>query len=426
MDKKATKEHMQIGKELKKLVSIFNTAGFSLYLVGGGVRDFYLGRKGYDIDVATDVMRLFKKTIPTGIKHGTITIRFMGCNIECTTMRRDAKYTDGRHPDSVEYGTSIIEDLSRRDFTMNAIAASLPLGEIIDPYGGREDIKKGLIRSVGSAKMRFEEDGLRPIRAIRFASQLGFRIEDETLNAIPASLEKVSSVSIERFLDELNKMLKAKYLHLGFSLMRRLKISQIFIPELEKLKEEDFDSLLVAIDFIDSTFPLLRLSLICYWIYREGKKKIEIIKSMLKRLKYPNKTIEEVLHLLQHCDFDIDELNTDSSLRFFLKDAGGENVQNIFTLKKAIVKALDTDFSLSLKEIENIEERICAMMEDAPPLSIKDLAINGGDLLEIGIKPGPILGAILSYLLDAVIKEPKNNTKEILLTLAKNYSIENV
>lgn len=424
MSEKEQKESINIERDLIALSSIFANAGFSLYLVGGWVRDFYLNRKNYDIDVATDakpedVIRLFRKTIPTGIKHGTVTIRFRKRSIECTTMRKDEDYIDGRHPDRVVYGSSIVEDLARRDFTMNAMAASLPSGEIIDPYHGKDDIKKGLIRAVGSPLMRFAEDGLRPIRAIRFASQLGFKIEDETLKAIPQSLNKVKLISIERFSDELNKIICAKHFDVGASLMRYLKIFEIFIPQLDGMKEDEFNNLLKAVANIDEKKHLLRLSLICYWVYKENEKKVEIINSMLKSLKYPNKTIEEVLHLILYCNFDETKMNTAPLLRFFLKDVGKEYVRDIFILKKAIIKTTSKNAPFDLEYIDSIEANIHSILKENPPLTIKELAINGSDLLKNGIKEGATLGEILIYLLDMVIKEPEKNQKDILLKESK-------
>ena len=181
----ANKNTLKLPELLKDFGKVFSSAGFKAYLVGGAVRDMFMKKPAHDWDVATnatpqDVIKLFKFVVPTGIEHGTVTVHYKGVEIEVTTFRTEAGYSDGRHPDSINYAATIEEDLARRDFTMNAIAASLEDGSVVDPYGGQEDIKKKLIRTVGQAHERFMEDGLRPVRALRFASKLGFSIENNT------------------------------------------------------------------------------------------------------------------------------------------------------------------------------------------------------------------------------------------------------
>lgn len=422
-------DKIDVQKDLLALSKIFNNAGFSLYLVGGALRDMYLGRRNYDTDVATDakpedVVRLFRRTIPTGIKHGTVTIRYRGNNIECTTLRREAGYSDARHPDLVEYGSSITDDLSRRDFSMNAIAASLPDGTIIDPYNGRKDIANGIIRAVGEPLMRFSEDGLRPMRAIRFASQLGFQIEEQTLQAIPLSLERMRNVSVERFQDEFNKMLRGKYFSRAMLLMHQTGVMQLFLPKLCKLSETDLSDMLDSISFLPEDALTLKLSLIAYWIYEqerkqgtEQKERLAELETMLKTLKYPNKVTEDVLRNVEQCNFAIEALKTQADIRRFLKRIGPNNVSDIFSLKKAITPS-------SLHDVHRLESEVGAILKNSPVLSIKELAIDGKDLLDFGISKGPKIGKILSNLLDDVIEEPSLNTREQLMQrVKKNYSM---
>ena len=217
---------------------VFEDYGFKAYLVGGAVRDIFLNKPCSDWDVATnakpeDVMKMFKFVVPTGIAHGTVTVHFMKQEIEVTTFRTESDYSDGRHPDKIEYAATIEEDLSRRDFTMNAIAVDLKDGSIVDPFGGRKDIKKKIIRTVGNAHERFMEDGLRPVRALRFASQLNFSIEKKTyLEIFKEDIQKKSfSISIERFRDEFMKMMKSQYPSIGLKLMEETGILNLFIPE---------------------------------------------------------------------------------------------------------------------------------------------------------------------------------------------------
>jgi len=418
-------ESISVSKDLISLAHIFNKAGFSVYLVGGALRDSYLKRNVCDIDIATDatpydVIKLFRRTIPTGIKHGTVTISFRGRMIECTTLRRDEDYEDGRHPDKVVFGNSIIEDLARRDFTMNAIAATLPDATIIDPYGGREDIKKRIIRAVGVATKRFEEDALRPIRAIRFSSQLGFKIEEQTLKAIPAIVPKMKRLSIERFQDEFNKMIMGSYFEGAFTLMFDANIFSIFIPELHILQKDDKELLLKAISNIAPTSHILRLSIICYCIAnKQPQSYIEKIRSILKRLKYSNNIIFHILHILSYCYYDIEKLDCKVKMRFFIKDAKKEYIQDIFMLKKAL--AFNKS---SLYNIETIEKNIKALMLEDFPHNIKELCIKGDDLLSIGIKKGPIIGQLLNKLLDIVLEEPSKNNKDVLIKIALKMASE--
>ena len=223
---------------LKDFGSVFSEAGYKAYLVGGAVRDMYMKVPAHDWDVATnatpqDVIKLFKFVVPTGIEHGTVTVHFKGNEIEVTTFRTEAGYSDGRHPDSINYAATIEEDLARRDFTMNAIAASLQDGEIVDPYGGQEDIKKGHIRTVGNPHERFMEDGLRPVRALRFASKLNFSIENNTYSEIfkKEILEKAASISIERFRDEFEKIMTSPRPSVGLKLLEETGLMKIFLPE---------------------------------------------------------------------------------------------------------------------------------------------------------------------------------------------------
>jgi tRNA nucleotidyltransferase/poly(A) polymerase len=206
MNARGALQFFPLSDALKKLYAIFSGHGFEAYLVGGAVRDSFLGKTASDYDIATNasprqVMRLFPRVIPTGIAHGTVTVLFMASRFEVTTFRKESAYTDGRHPDAVLFDGTIEDDLSRRDFTMNAVAVNLKDGTVVDPFDGRADIKKKIIRTVGSPFERFTEDGLRPIRAIRFSACLGFEIDVPTLESIPLTYNNIKSISIERFRD---------------------------------------------------------------------------------------------------------------------------------------------------------------------------------------------------------------------------------
>jgi len=228
---------------LKETAALFDARGREVCLVGGAVRDMLRGKKAKDWDLATDappeeVMDIFRnakprgKVIPTGIKHGTVTVIYKGHNMEVTTYRTEAGYTDGRRPDKVLYASNIEEDLSRRDFTMNAVALRLPNGKKIDPFGGEKDIKAGIIRCVGDPAARFSEDGLRPLRAVRFAAQLSGKLDPLTAAAIPNVLETCARVSAERVRDEIEKIILSDKPSRAFLLMEQTGLLRLFLPEL--------------------------------------------------------------------------------------------------------------------------------------------------------------------------------------------------
>ncbi|GHV84675.1 hypothetical protein AGMMS50230_02830 [Spirochaetia bacterium] len=230
--------NLRLAPVLKEIAAVFSSAGKEVYLVGGAVRDLLLGRASADWDLATnarpeEVTALFKRVIPTGIKHGTVTIRHKGTSIEVTTFRTESEYSDGRRPDEVRYAAAIEEDLSRRDFTMNAAAVKLPEGILVDPFNGQSDIKRRLIRCVGKAEERFAEDGLRPMRAVRFAAQLGFNLEEKTLLAIPGALPTTAMVAAERIREELDKTLASASPQTGLVIMEETGLLKFILPELE-------------------------------------------------------------------------------------------------------------------------------------------------------------------------------------------------
>ncbi len=224
--------------DLKKFIKTFNDAGFQCYLVGGCVRDLILGHDIYDYDFATDakpreVIKLFKRVIPTGVKHGTVTVLVRGMDFEVTTFRADGKYVDGRRPEEVHFATSLEEDVKRRDFTINGLAYDFNEDRIIDHVGGRDDLERGIIRTIGSPMERFSEDGLRTFRACRIASKLNFDIETATLKAIEKTHDVARQVSVERIKDELMKLLESPKPSVGLEYMRTTGILKLFLPELD-------------------------------------------------------------------------------------------------------------------------------------------------------------------------------------------------
>lgn len=453
---------VKIPEELLKIGGIFRKNGFKAYLVGGAVRDMILGKKGHDYDLATNatpkqVMGIFKKVIPTGIAHGTVTIHIFGMQIETTTFRTEADYTDGRHPDSIKFATTIEEDLSRRDFTMNAIAADLESGELTDPFDGQKDIRNKIIRTVGEPQERFAEDGLRPVRAVRFSGQLGFSIEEKTLAALsePEVLKKTASISVERFRDEFCKMLLCERPSDSLKLLEKTGILNIFIPEFaicRNCSQKDSrgfhefdvaDHILYACDGAQKGNLEVKLAAFYHDIGKPECRTTEIVdgeervhfhghetKSAQKALasmtalKFPNETIKNVVHLVQEHMFYYEHSWSDAAVRRFIIRVKPENIENLFALRLADIYGMHRtplkEGSPAWNILLEFRKRIESVLEKKSALGIKDLAVNGRDLMQEGIPSGKAMGMILNELFETVTESPAMNEKEKLLALAKN------
>ena len=455
--------HIKIPDILKKMNEIFVQHGYKAYLVGGAVRDMLMGKEPHDWDVTTDatpeqVMSIFRKVIPTGIAHGTVTVHFMKNEIEVTTFRTESDYSDGRHPDKVEYTGNIEEDLSRRDFTINAIASYLGDGTITDPFHGRDDIKRKVIRTVGNPLERFSEDGLRPVRAVRFSAQLGFEIERETLKAIsePEILKKTFGISLERFRDELLKLMKAEKPSAGLKLMEESGILDIFIPEFKKCRgciQGDFrgyhqfdvlDHLFYACDGAPASKQNVRLAALFHDIgkpdvkrviptpqgdqftfYNHEAKSQQITKEILFRLKFSNAEIANICHLVVNHMFNYTQDWTDAAVRRFLAKVQAENLEDLYDLRLADIYGMNNapvrgQDSRTIALLNELKDRISKETEKNSVLSLKQLAVNGKDLMKNGISAGKDLGFVLNQLLETVLEDPSQNEKEQLIKIALN------
>lgn len=468
---------MKLPDLLKAFGKTFSDAGFKAYLVGGAVRDMIMKVPAHDWDVATnatpqDVIKLFKFVVPTGIEHGTVTVHYKGCEIEVTTFRTESGYSDGRHPDSVNYAATIEEDLARRDFTMNAIAASLADGVIVDPYGGQDDIKKKLIRTVGEAHERFMEDGLRPVRALRFAAKLGFSIENHTYSEIFKQdiLKKVTSISIERFRDEFEKIMKAPKPSVGLKMMEESGILALFIPEFGVCRgciQSDYrafhkfdvlDHLFYACDGAPADKLNVRLAALFHDIGKPAAKKVQkemvldgdkndgskkeietitfynhesfsekIAEKILVRLRFPNETVHNVCHLVKEHMFHYESNWSDAAVRRFIVRVKAECLEDLYDLRLADMygmynEKVDVRYSASVSLLQELDERVKKELEKKTVLSLKSLAVNGRDLMAAGIPAGKELGRILNELLDCVLEDPEMNERERLLETAKKIS----
>lgn len=441
----------KVDKKLTELSTIFKENGFSLYLVGGAVRDFLLEKNNFDFDFTTDatpedIIKIFpKKTIPTGIKHGTVTLLFKGDQYEITTFRADGDYEDGRHPETVSFVQDLNTDLVRRDFTINAFAVNLENGKIIDICDGEKDLKEGIIRAIGNPFDRFNEDALRMMRAIRFSSQLGFSIEENTLNAISSLKENILKVSPERIKVELFKLIDGKDAANAIETMRITGLLQLILPELDDCYgvmqggyHKDTDVYHHSVKALKAATEMnysltVKIAALLHDIGKPSTKAFktetsfsfhrheivgsQMVETILKRLKCSNKEVEDITLLVREHMFHYESEWTDSALRRFIKRVGMEYVPFVIELNTCDNVALNGKYSLS--RIQELRSRIDA--EVNTPFSVKDLAINGKDLMEIGISPGPKLGSTLNYLLDRVVDAPSLNNLETLKKIAREY-----
>ena len=460
---------------LKEFGKVFSDAGYKAYLVGGAVRDMFMKVSAHDWDVATnatpqDVIKLFKFVVPTGIEHGTVTVHFKGTEIEVTTFRTETGYSDGRHPDSVNYAATIEEDLARRDFTMNAIAASLEDGTVVDPYGGEEDIKHCVIRTVGNAHERFMEDGLRPVRAVRFAAKLGFSIEKDTYSEIfkKEILEKAASISIERFRDEFEKIMRTPRPSDGLKLLEETGLMKIFLPEFLVCRgcvQSDYrafhefdvlDHLFYACDGAPEDKLNVRLAALFHDIGKPAAKKIiketvldgdkndgskkeietitfynhdalgeKITRQLMIRLKFSNEMIDNVCHLVKEHMFHYESSWSAAAVRRFIIRVKPECMDDLYDLRLADMygmhnEKIDVRYSASVALLLELKERVKVELEKKTALSLKSLAVNGRDLMEMGVPSGKLLGQILNELLDCVIEDPAMNSREALLKTAES------
>ena len=448
--------NIHIPRDLVDFAKIFREAGHEAWFVGGAVRDSLLGRNVSDYDLATDasperVLQLFRKVIPTGIKHGTVTVLWKGRAIETTTFRVEEGYSDGRHPDLVRFGITIEEDLGRRDFTINAMAWDPLESRLADPFGGRKDLEARLIRAVGEATERFDEDGLRLLRALRFAAQLDFIVEESTLAAIGARRDRLNSVSPERVRDEFSKMLSSPRPSLALKLMEETGLLAIVLPELAAARGVEqkgmhlfdvLDHLYLATDSVQNRIEL-RLAALFHDIGKPGTKAIgpdgiatfyrheelstKMTEAILRRLRYPNDLIAGVCHLIHEHMFHYEDNWSDAAVRRFVARTGTSNLDALLALRIADGSAM-TGHAVDPRSLDPLRRRVEAIIAAEEALSIKDLAIDGNDLAELGIPRGPVMGRMLSEILEAVIEDPDLNEgarlREIAIRMMAKHGLK--
>ncbi len=429
---------------LSEFVNTFNKHGYECYLIGGSVRDLILGYEIYDYDFATNatpeqVIKLFRRVIPTGIKHGTVTVLVKEHEFEVTTFRSEGKYLDGRRPEKIHYAESLDEDVMRRDFTINGMAYDLKTNEIIDHVGGIEDLNKGIIRTIGNPVERFSEDGLRSFRACRFAAKLGFVIEDETFSAIGKTLDISAMVSSERIRDELIKLLAAARPSIGFEYMRKSGLLKLWLPELESCYDINQNRFHVHDIYYHSLYscdaapvekPLVRLAALLHDIGKVGTRRMgedgdytfynhevigaRLVRKIMKRLKFSNNECEAVNNLVINHMFHYTDDWSDGAVRRFMRKVGVENIPDLFELREA--DRIGNGSRTGLPEpIMKLQNRIESVIEAENAITVRDLKIDGNIIMSsFDLKPGPIIGKILHELLEIVLDHPDMNTEEIL------------
>jgi len=455
-----TKSHFIIPKEVSKVTEALETAGFEAYLIGGCVRDLFIGKNPKDWDVTTnakpeEIVSLFPDTFYEN-NFGTVGVVAKEEDggevdpslkvIEVTPYRLESEYSDGRRPDKVHFSDKLEDDLKRRDFTINAIALRIKdakgnySDEVVDLFEGKKDLQKGIIRTVGVPHERFIEDGLRILRAVRLATELEFTIEPETEKAIVAHAHLLKNISAERIRDEFSKIISSPRPMWGIELCRKLQLLSHIIPELEEgigatqrgehiydvyehslrtlehanKKNYSFDIKLAALLHDIGKPPTRRLDKVknIYTFYGHDVVGARIAKKILERLKFPGKTIETVEKLVRwHMFFSDTEQITLSAVRRMIRNVGPEHIWDLMN-----VRICDRIGTGRPKESPYRLRKYRAMLEEAmrDPVSVSQLKIDGGGLKKLGIEPGPAMGFILHALLEEVLDDPsKNNEKHL-------------
>lgn len=436
---------VKINKSISEIFSVLKRNGYEAYVVGGCVRDSVLGRKPSDWDIATDakpqdVKTLFEKTVDTGLKHGTVTVLMNDEAYEVTTFRIDGRYEDGRRPSAVEFTRNIEEDLRRRDFTMNALAWNEERG-IVDPFGGVKDIRSRIIRAVGIPGERFREDALRMLRAIRFAATLDFEIHDETLKAIAENRRLIKNVSGERIRDELTGILTSQKPD-KFILLKDTGLLEIILPEVNacfKTPQHNphhiynvGEHTIKAVESAERDF-IFRWTMLLHDVgkavtrstdakgidhyYGHARKSEEISRGILRRLRFDNKSADRILRLIRNHDRQI--IPREKYVARAVNIVGEDIFLDLMKVKRADTLGKNpVEINQKLQNTDLVEKIYLKMKEEGRCLSLSDLAVDGKDLIELGLKEGEDVGRVLNLLLNKVFANPRLNDKKTLLEIA--------
>lgn len=437
---------IKLPEAVRNIIRTLQEAGYEAWAVGGCVRDSILGRVPDDWDITTSarpeqVKAIFKKTVDTGIQHGTVTVLWNRTGYEVTTYRIDGEYEDSRHPKEVLFTASLREDLRRRDFTINAMAYNEEAG-LVDIFGGMEDIRAKKIRCVGDPVERFSEDALRMMRAVRFSAQLGYEIEEQTEAAICRLSPSLEKISAERIRTELVKLLLSPHPGL-LKVCRRTGMTAVFLPEFDRMMETGQNNPHHCYNVGEHTIrameaaepeKTLRLALLFHDMGKpetkaaDGEgidhfrghelKSAEMARGVMRRLKFDNNTIDRVVRLVRAHDVKIEP--GQKYMRRALNRLGEDLFPELFAVKEADLAA-QSDYRRAEKQAELLAMRADyeAVLKSKACVSLRDLAVNGKDLIAAGAAPGKGIGETLQKLLEEVLEEPERNTREYLLGRVK-------
>lgn len=433
---------IQLPDKVSYVIKELENAGYEAYAVGGCVRDSILGREPDDWDITTSarpeqVKQVFFRTIDTGIQHGTVTVMIDRQGFEVTTYRIDGEYEDSRHPKEVIFTSNLVEDLKRRDFTINAMAYNDRAG-LIDAFDGMSDIERKCIRCVGKAEERFDEDALRIMRAVRFSAQLGYEIADETKLAIRKIAPNLKNISAERIQTELIKLIKSPhpdYLRIAYE----TGITAVMLPEFDKAMQTEqhnpHHQYTVGEHILHCMLGTppdknLRLAALLHDLgktetrttdengidhfYNHAKVSREMAHDILRRLRMDNDTITRVSRLVEYHDYNIPL--TRQAVRKAIHKIGEEYMEDLLALKEADMLAQSLhQREEKRKKLATLKQLYHEIMDAKECVSLKTLAVNGRNLIEIGIKPGRQLGSILNVMLQDVLENPAHNTADYLM-----------
>ena len=390
-----------------EIIKTLERAGFEARYVGGCVRDTLLNRPIHDWDIASqalpeDVMHLFAHCVPTGLKHGTVTVLLDGVSAEVTTYRLDGAYHDGRHPDGVRFVRSLADDLARRDFTINAMAYNEQEG-IVDLFGGMDDIRSGIIRCVGNPADRFAEDALRMLRAVRFSAQLGYDIDKDTAAAIEELAGTIAAVSKERIHTEIGKTIMSSHPEY-IEKACRLGITPVVFGEFDRIDDKELSYKLIKKMPMQIAF---RYAALLFAAGEQGTRR------MLRELKLDNATVDLAVILVKYHGIQLTE--DEYIIRCTASKTGADRLHDILKFEKLFYETAGDTVSAHMAAEE---DRILSLIEARKEcLSIHELAINGSDLISMGMQPGRQLGIMLDQCLEHVLAAPEDNTYDTLKEL---------
>ncbi len=432
----SSREHRLLGLVppvfVRELAQRLEDAGYEVWAVGGVIRKALAGgdpgavgtgqpdRSDWDLATSAkpeEVQGLFRRTVPIGVDHGTVGV--LGSDevmYEVTTFRRDVQ-TDGRHA-VVEFTDSIDEDLSRRDFTINAIAWRIIGGALLDPHGGEEDLRRGLLRAVGDPEQRFAEDYLRVLRGIRFAGTLALEVEPETEHALRDAVPHLDRLSAERVRDELLKTLAADQPSATLRMYGEVGVFEVWYPELSGAAlQESWPPLLASIDRLRPARTLLRVARLCMAETAEAESLPDRAERLLDRLRFSNADVRRVSDLVRHFSSMPAPLDSDAALREWLAEATGSTWRDAVRIRAAEARVRGSEEHQ--RSLAFVWRRLHGQVLSRAPLLLSDLQIGGADLMALGVQEGPAVGLLLEELHSEVLEEPELNDRERLLGLAR-------